>query len=103
MGVKNRSVTIQGKPKTTGNWIHSESLHPAMKKAAYKAMGMQHFSWIHRDKNAAQWNISCHEHLYNQYAVSAGKVTESMDNTISMIFWQLLSNTSVSSYQNLWN
>jgi hypothetical protein len=69
IGVGNRSVTIQGKPRTTNNWIHRESLHPLLKKQAYQAMEMKHFSWIHRKGPGEKWNISCHEHVYNQYAL----------------------------------
>ena len=69
MGIGNRSVTIVGKRRITNQWIHRESLHPRMKKMAYKAMDMKHFAWVHRNPSK-EWNISCHEHLYNQYVLN---------------------------------
>lgn len=83
VGVGNRSITVEGTPRTSNEWIHRESLHPFSKRDAYVAMGMKHFTWVHKGRPGLkgwkgggikppgeEWNISCHEQLYNQYIAS---------------------------------
>ena len=61
-GLANRSITVVGSRGGSKNWIKRESMKHE-KIQGYAAMGMKHFSHI----KVPGMNISCHEHLYNQY------------------------------------